>query len=235
MDQRRLRVNDMLHLEPERLASLADDEASAEEAEHLAGCPACSWERDSYRALLAMAARAGSNRDAEPISDWSAIAQQLDEEGRIRRGPTASPRSAWWLQAAAAVLLMAAGAVGGYWGATATGGQGDPSRLAVQEDSTFASEAEARQVLERAQRQYLLASAYLAAQNDGGLEVSDPDVYRARLAALDAMAGVAREAVYEAPSDPVISEYYLTTETARQLTLNQLSRSLPQGTRLTSF
>jgi hypothetical protein len=226
----------MLHLEPERLASLADDEATAEEAEHLACCAACSWERDSYRTLLAMAASAGSNRDAEPISDWSAIAQELEEEGRIRRSPIGSRRAAWWLQAAAAVLLVVAGAVGGYWGAATTGDVGETSRLAtMHDDSTFASEAEARRVLERAQRQYLLASAYLAAQNEGGLEVSDPDFYRARLAALDAMAGVAREAVYEAPSDPVLSEYYLTTEAARQLTLNQLSRSLPQGTRLTSF
>jgi hypothetical protein len=225
----------MLHLEPERLASLADDEATAEEAEHLAGCPACSWERDSYRTLLAMAARAGSNRDAEPISDWSAIARELEEEGRIRRGTIGSRRTAWWLQAAAAVVLVAAGAAGGYWGAATGGGEGGSGLAAVREDTTFASESEARQVLERAQRQYLLASAYLAAQNDGGLEVSEPDIYRARLAALDAMAGVAREAVYEAPSDPVISEYYLTTETARQLTLNQLSRTLPQGTRLTSF
>ena len=226
----------MLHLDPERLASLADDEATAEEAEHLAGCRACRGERDSFRTLLAMAARLGSDRDSEPVSDWNAIAEQLQEGGLVRDSRTGPRRSARWLQAAAAVLLVGAGAAGGYWGPMLAGRAGAPAAMAILEnDSTFASEAEARQALERAQRQYLWASAFLASQQGPSIEASDPEFYRARLAALDAMAGVARDAVYEAPSDPVISEYYLTTETARQLTLTQLSRSLPQGTRLTSF
>ena len=60
-------------------------------------------------------------------------------------------------------------------------------------------------------------------------------MYRNRLAALDAVASTTREAINEAPYDPVINGYYLTTMQAREATLRQLNTPLPSGVRLTRF
>src|SRR5687768_18037300 len=51
------RIRNMLHLSPERLAALADDEPLAAEASHLASCARCSAERAAHRRLLTLAHR----------------------------------------------------------------------------------------------------------------------------------------------------------------------------------
>jgi hypothetical protein len=58
---------------------------------------------------------------------------------------------------------------------------------------------------------------------------------RARLAALDEVMPKVREALYEAPQDPMLNQYYLTTYEARESTLRQLARALPVGMRLNGF
>ena len=49
------------------------------------------------------------------------------------------------------------------------------------------------------------------------------------------MSGAALAAVNEAPHDPVINQYYLSTVSARQATLRQLDRALPSGVKLVSY
>ncbi len=52
-------------------------------------------------------------------------------------------------------------------------------------------------------------------------------VYRARLAALDQMMTASRAGLYEAPQDPVLNQYDLAVDMAREATLRQLGAALP--------
>jgi hypothetical protein len=99
---------------------------------------------------------------------------------------------------------------------------------------TFGSTRQALQVLTRAQRDYQSAAAYLA-EHDTTTTVGNPQMLRARLAALDEVMPKVREALYEAPQDPMLNQYYLTTYEARESTLRQLARALPVGMRLNGF
>jgi hypothetical protein len=76
---------------------------------------------------------------------------------------------------------------------------------------------------------------YLAGQDTVARTADDPEIYRARLAALDEMAGVALDAVQQAPQDPLMSRYYLTTLGARDATLRQLGEKLPENVQLVGF
>ncbi|MDF1505725.1 hypothetical protein PYV61_22430, partial [Roseisolibacter sp. H3M3-2] len=79
----------MLHLDPERLAALADEGPTAEEGAHLATCLACRRERDAYVSLLALAQREGAAAvdldpaDAPPLTSWPALAGALRAEGLL--------------------------------------------------------------------------------------------------------------------------------------------------------
>jgi hypothetical protein len=150
------------------------------------------------------------------------------------------------MQIAASVLLLAGGAVAGRMSASlvggdtpAPGGRAAPATASAQNTSAepvhqFTSIEEARAVLERAEQQYRQASLWLLENQQGTGTDEDPELYRTRLAALDQMAGAAREAVYDAPHDPVINSYYLNTLAAREVTLKQLDASLG-GDRLNRF
>ena len=155
------------------------------------------------------------------------------------------------MQAAAAVLLVAGGVAVGRM--TAAGGRvaADPvgsisrpdgnrrgNAILVSGDTMarFSSVAEAQTVLARAEREYRLAMQYLATADTASRMVSNADLYRARLAALDAMAASARQGVNEAPHDPVINQYYISTMAARAATLRQLDTTLrKEGVKLTMF
>src|SRR5687768_1961940 len=74
----------------------------------------------------------------------------------------------------------------------------------------FGSVDEARYALQRYELAYQLAARYLA-DHDSTARVDDADAYRTRLAALDRAGRAMSEALREAPYDPVINGYYLTT------------------------
>jgi hypothetical protein len=76
---------------------------------------------------------------------------------------------------------------------------------------------------------------WLAQYEGGDAELESPEAYRARLAVLDELAGTARRGVDEAPYDPMLSQYYMSTLAARQATLQRLDGVLPSGVRLTQF
>jgi hypothetical protein len=183
------------------------------------------------------------NRSELPLTSWESISAQLREEGIIRDGvaPIRS-RNNWWLRAAAAVLLVASGAVAGRAtvqkkpeASQQTAALEPPvsTVASVSGDSTvsFRSEDEAWEVLNRAGADYQRASAFLAAK-DQNAPADSTSVYQARLVALDAMTSASRKALYSAPHDPVINQYYLAAQGAREATLRQLSTSLPSGTKL---
>lgn len=242
----------MSHLHPERLAALADGEPTAAEAAHLSSCSSCAHEIAAHRRLLILARQERETLSA-PLASWASLSESLRSEGLLRDAVTTGGggggargggvRSPWWVQAAAAVVILAGGmhlgrmttATSG--DATATSQQAASSRFASDVDTTvaFTSPAEAISVLQRAERDYRLAMMYLAGQDTVTRAADDPDIYRARLAALDEMAGVALDAVQQAPQDPMMNRYYLTTLGARDATLRQLGEKLPENVQLHGF
>ena len=77
--------------------------------------------------------------------------------------------------------------------------------------------------------------SFLAANDSGARQVGTPAGIRTRLSALDRVSRIMREAVNDAPYDPVINDFYLNSFGQREATLRQLNTVLPQGVRLNSF
>src|SRR3954465_7961227 len=113
----------MSHLSTDRLAALGDDEPTPAEAEHLGACAECARERAAYRTLVAMA-HAERDSIGLPLTRWESIAGALANEPPASTRPvlTLAPsmslpavrrRNRMPLQAAAAVLLVAGGAIAG--------------------------------------------------------------------------------------------------------------------------
>lgn len=251
----------MLHVDPERLAALADEEPTAEERAHLAGCPPCAAEVAAYRELLAHAGAACTSIVAAPLTDWDTLSARLAGEGLLRRAGNDGAarrggfRARGWMRVAAAVMLVAGGAAFGRATAAVplgsrsaaparsdaqriapapTKGGGSESLASASQDSAgaFVSLQDALDMMRRADRDYRLAAAYVALHDTSSRSA---DVFRTRLAALDRVQDAALEAVNEAPSDPVINQYLLSARTAREVTLQQLKNSLPSGVRLASY
>lgn len=157
--------------------------------------------------------------------------------------------SEWALRAAAAVFFLAGGIVIGRSSggvafpitatanapATTSASASDaPVGLASNFSVSYTSNAEALASLYRAQREYERAATFLMTNNPVGDETK-PDVYRARLAALDNVMQASMTALEDAPADPVINRYYIAAAGARESTLRQLQTSLPPGSRIDSF
>ncbi|MDQ3997237.1 MAG: hypothetical protein M3303_09490 [Gemmatimonadota bacterium] len=167
-------------------------------------------------------------------------------------------RAVRWLQAAAVLLLVGGGAAIGRLSAGAPAisfdWSGEPAvgvsptegaplprlpsiPIALDSDAIlpeFSSVDEAILALKRYEAAYQHAAAYLA-DNDSTARIDDSDAYRARLTALDRAGRAMSEALREAPYDPVINGYYLTTLSQREATLRDLDRALPTGHRIRSF
>ncbi|HET7458875.1 MAG TPA: hypothetical protein VFJ74_14595 [Gemmatimonadaceae bacterium] len=162
--------------------------------------------------------------------------------GRASVGGGGSPTSPL-LGVAAAARSAARDSVAAV--ASSGAGRGIAS-LVADTMNAFHSTTDALVALARAEHDYQVAAAYIlahdssagsgaaqaAGSNGGG---DSPGVYRARLAALDNVVAASREALYDAPHDPVINRYYLATVRDREATLQQLNTALPAGARLTRF
>ena len=235
----------MSHLSFERLAALADEQPTSDENIHLTQCAECAREREAHRSLLTMA---GTQRDSLglPLTRWDSLSERLHREGLIARKPVAG-RSPWVLQVAAALLLVAGGVALGRksTGASvlpgitdgASAGQsagvrpGSPDSL----PTTFASLDEANRWKNFYSEGYQRALAFLAQNDSAGRPAGTPAVMKTRLAALDKVTKMMQEALSDAPSDPVINDFYLNSFGQREATLRQLNNALPQNVRLNSF
>jgi hypothetical protein len=254
----------MLHLSTERLSALVDEPPNAIEAAHLAACPGCARERDAHQHLAALA-RMERGRPFPPLSNWEGIAAALGHESETAPAHAATtPRRALppaWRrvagQLAAAATLLVVGVAGGRLSAGAAPiGVGGPvvtvtvtdtlatAPTAVEDDvhamgldaGAFHTTDDALVALARAERQYQAAATFLAAHDSSAEPLADSsEVFRARLAALDAVMAGTRTALYEAPHDPVINRYYLATLGAREATVRQLGSSLPDGQSVSRF
>lgn len=250
----------MLHLSTDRLAALGDETPTRDEAAHLASCEACAAERAAYATLVAMAA-ADRTSLGVPLTRWEAIAAALDADaspadgqGSTRVVRARRSHRGWAARAAAAVLLLAGGVVAGRAsagaslvpvprGANVLAGAA-PANVSVAStaaretgvpDSAFASIEEARAAQRRSEQMYQQAVAYLARFDSTAVDDGSPVAVRSRLAALDRVISATSEAMREAPHDPVINGYYLTTLGQREATIRQLSTVLPASLRLDSF
>lgn len=221
------------HLSDERFAALADDELTTSEAAHVAGCPSCRAEIGAHRRLLTMA-RDEARMPSVPLTRWETLAPQLAAAGLMRRRATR-----WPARIAAALVFTLGGAVAGRYTAMPRAVSPAPDTAAVADigDSMpiFRSAAEALATLNRAERDYRHATAYLVAQNPETTVTEQRDAYRARLQALDAVAQATATGLQEVPNDPVLNQYYLSTVGARNATLRQLKGALPVGYRLERY
>ena len=167
----------------------------------------------------------------------------------LTRHRTRRVAGAWWTRAAAAVLLVAGGVAGGRISAGASPlGGGLLARAALDTVTVvvgdtlpvFHNAREALAHLTSAEKQYQYAAEFLGQLDATGAPAAAPQgdssvMYQTRLAALDNVMAATRQALYQAPHDPVINRYYLATVASREATLQQLNTALPAGARLTRF
>lgn len=245
------------HLPLERLAAFDEAPFTADEAAHLTVCAECRSERDAVAQVVAMAGALGAREVSAEVPRLVEFEQIMAGLGRapvvdgtidapaVHARVDVAPRSRrsfapFLRQAAAALLLIGGGAVLGRLsnegsgvvgaGALASSGAMRASATPVSltdrpfADQSFASVDAATAALNQAQRDYERASLWLAS-NDS--TVRDPEVFRARLAALDQMMEASRVALRDAPQDPVLNHYYLAAYSAREATLQALLGALP--------
>lgn len=234
----------MSHLPIERLAALADEQPGADEASHLAQCAECARELDAIRSLVSLA---GAERELMnvPLTRWDTLAAKLRDEGLVAAGSYGQRKTQnagrQLMQVAAALLLVAGGVAAGRVSAGAAmvpGGLSgsDASQIASANSvPTFTSAADAAHWQQVYSDGYQRAIAYLANQDSTARGVGTPASMRTRLSALDRASRTMREALNDAPYDPVLSDFYLNSFAQREATLRQLTSALPQGARLNSF
>jgi hypothetical protein len=213
----------MPHMTTEVLARLVDEDPTPDDATHLSECAACRDALDELRA------QTRALRDLPPIAPpdeaWSEIARRIEreharaEERRRLIGPA--------LRVAAAIALVAAGAVGHALAlrradepsaVTSDGAPGDGPRSSLVSASapTSLDDAIGRlRVAEVIYRQALLDYSALASP------VPPRDVV-ARLATLEAIVLTTRTALERAPADPVINTYHLAALAERETLLGQI-------------
>lgn len=230
----------MLHLDPERLAALAEDQPTHDEAAHLAACSECAREQAAYEELVAMAARERNTVLARPLTDWRSLSARLtDDSVRISAAPVRGrglPRA--WMQIAAGLVIAATGLFVGRASARTTVSNTQVAQNAApgaDSSRSPASVQDAMALMRRAESDYRLAAAFVVAHDTSLHGDAGVDRYRQRLAALDRVSDAALAAANQAPADPVINQYLISARTAREVTLQQLNGSLPAGMSLSSY
>lgn len=237
----------MSHLSTERLALLSDDPPTAAELNHLAACASCAAERRAYASLRAMSAQESARID-RPLSEWDRLRGALDADGLMNGSAARRQRIARWTsRAAAALVLVSGGAVAGRLSAAPAAAPimaqaQDTANVIVppSEDATvipaqYSSLDQARSAQTQLQVAYQAATAYIAQHDSTHPAAMSPAAMRTRLAALDHVSQAVGEALDQAPYDPVINGYYLTTLGQREAALRQLNTALPVGMRITSY
>ena len=234
----------MSHLNPERLAALSDDTPTPTESAHITTCDACSAELVAQRKLARMAAAAGPLTDG-PLSNFDALVPRLKAEGLIARADRGALAIRWTMRAAASLALVAGGVLAGRLSVAVKGGAltqgadasaGTSLAALAQPVSSFQTPDDAVKALSMSQQTYQSAAAYLAAQDTTSHFIGlNENTYRTRLTALDDILAATRAALYQAPQDPVLNQYYQGTLSVRQATLVQLRGVMPVAARKGSY
>jgi hypothetical protein len=227
----------MSHLPIERLAALADEPPGADEQSHLANCADCARELDAIRSLVSLA---GAERESMsiPLTRWDSLSARLKAEGLIDRKAHRARYAQRFLQAAAALLLVAGGMAAGRASAGASlvpGGLVTDVAAADSALPSFESAEQAQMAKQFYFDAYQRAVDFLASTDNSARSVGNPSSMRTRLSALDRTAQTMREALNDAPWDPVLNGLYLNSFAEREATLRQLTTALPAGARANSF
>lgn len=209
-----------------------------------------SWETLSARLRaegLVTADAAGDqgvgNLQREPIREAFLPEKSANHVTPINaRRAHATPRAGgdWWRMAAAAVMLVAGGAM---WGrVSSTGSALNAGELSAAPTTAgfdvglgnrgFNSVEEANKALAKTERDFNRISLWITA-NDPSANASD--VLRRRLAQLDQVVASSKSALDAAPQDRVLEHYYRSAYSARELTIQQLGNALPVGRALERF
>jgi hypothetical protein len=229
----------MLHIDPVRIAALADEPATLVERTHLAECALCNAELASAQRVIRMA-MTETPAIERPITSWARLGPALRAEGLITMpastgeynasiAPIASRRSVrmrWMTQAAAGLLLAVGGAVVGR-ASVALPGEG--TQIAGGTDTVFRSTADAMEVAQRSSDQYQRAVMYIAA-NDSSVTMRGSEaaeLLNARLDAIDQSVAATTAALNRAPGDPVLNNLYRQSVGVRSLTLRQMGQAMP--------
>jgi hypothetical protein len=135
-------------------------------------------------------------------------------------------------------MLVSGGVAAGRWSAHAPGipATNVASTTATSDSApTFRTIDDARAAQTESQTKFQAATDYLAQHDTSAAAVESPSGMRARLAALDRARDVMGKALDEAPYDPVINGYYLTTLGQREATIRRLNTVLPASMKMTSY
>ena len=233
----------MSHLSPERLAALSDDTPTPVEAAHVTTCELCSAELTAQRKLARLAA-AAQVLVAAPVSNFDALVPRLRAEGLAAARDRAATMWRWTSRVAAGLVLVAGGAAAGRATASrelpmlpkAQTSDAAVSTAPASVSNDFRTADDAMRALSAAQQTYQTAAAFLAAQDTSAHFIGlNQNTYRTRLAALDEIAAATRAALYRAPQDPVLNQYYLGTLSEREATLTQLRQAVPATSRIRSY
>lgn len=221
----------MKHLTSETLARLVDESAAAAERDHLERCEMC---RDSLASMSrARALLAGLSELPHPPSAWGQIEARLQVEGLVASVPAASHASSaprvqpGWLQAAAGIVLFAAGLlVGAGWsgndGDAITGAPDDRASIATGPSAILTLE-EAEELVDLTQQWHLDALEVFRAHLDGAGSTSEPADPVLRFLLLDELFTAAEFAVRESPADPFLNGLFVSTAAERQVALDEIA------------
>lgn len=227
------------HLNREQISVLLDDpEGVPGGLEHMSGCPDCAREYEQM-SRMRMALSGLTDLDA-PAGEWDSVQRRMGLEP-TRDARAASPwrgLKAWPLQAAAVLALFAAGLMVGQ--RMDAGGEDQGSTPAVAStDGARGSVAgagadpESALSIEPAEA-YLRTVADLQDLQRGFDRQMEgrrgPAAVAERITHLDAMIDASRDALREAPADPVLNNFLFELVDER----NDLAGQLDQTLRMTA-
>ena len=218
------------HLSREQISALLDEPKGVGGGrEHLSECPECGREYEQMSRMRM--ALSGLTHLEPPSGEWDAVQRRLGLEPIQETGAASAWRHfrAWPLQAVAVLALFAAGLMVGQ-----RMGPGDRAPTpASTADETFVADAESAMSIEPAEA-YLRTVADLQNLRRGPGGHADgpqgPERVAERITHLEAMIDASRDALREAPADPVLNNFLFQLVDER----NDLAGQLDQTLRMTA-
>jgi anti-sigma factor RsiW len=224
------------HLTKEQISALLDDpQGVVEDAEHLAGCAECARE---FEQMSRMRMALSGLTDLEPpAGEWEAVQERLGLQPAAQAGtaPVWRRTLSWPLQAAAVIALFAGGLMVGQRIGSGPEAGDVPPTVAASDGLTAPGAAGAIAAPESALEieptdAYLRSVADLQHLRDRHAEAlprtASPEAYAERITHLDAMIDASRDALREAPADPVLNNFLFQLVDERENLAGQLDQTL---------
>ncbi|MBT8462928.1 MAG: hypothetical protein KJO44_10450 [Gemmatimonadetes bacterium] len=213
------------HLNREQISALLDDpEGLPNRLEHVSRCRECAREYEQMSRMRM--ALSGMPRLDPPAGEWDAVQDRLGLEPVEQ--PVATPwrrAMGWPLQAAAVLALFAAGLMVGQRLNSGTDAPGPIAAVATTEGA----DSESSMAIEPAEA-YLRTVADLQDLREGfdatASGQAGPAAVAQRITHLDGMIDASRDALREAPADPVLNNFLFQLVDERDDLASQLDQSL---------